>query len=50
MGIAVIANFMLSQRFNNVATLIVPQISCKFTGQVEAAGDMSVGKNARNFH
>ena len=42
MGIAVIANFMLPQNLNNIATLIVPQVSCKFTGQMNASGDTSI--------
>jgi hypothetical protein len=44
MGVAVIANFMLPQSLNNVRTLIAPQVSCEFTGQMKASGYISFGK------
>ena len=50
MGIAVIANLMLAQSLNNVGTLIVPQVSGEFTGQMKASGYIPFGKNGRNFY
>ena len=43
MCIAVIADFVLSQGLNNVGTLIVPQVSCEFAGQMKASGYMPFG-------